>query len=237
VGSGGWVSPGLDNLNGYLYGTAKPSYRNPPTFFVNYTVPGKFKVAVGIVSSWGINTLTILLDGSTTVVDNIPVSEGSTYEINVPAGLHTIRVEHSGEDWFQVLLYTLTDYTGILRNFSLKGTSRILGWIQNRHYTYWAQYSGTPLPTVSDGVINLTGLSADGTWDVQWWDTLNGSVLSTGTVLISGGNGSLPIPSMNSDIAFKMMPAILPVPIKTVLLLLSVGFFLWCKSLILRDNS
>ena len=207
----GQLSPDASQLGPFLHGSWNPAVRNPPTFSVNYAVTGTFKVVVGGVSAFGSNSMVIRLDGGTPSTFS-PVAVG-TYSIPVPAGAHTILVDSTGQDWVQVSQYVLTNYTGLLRCYALSGSGKVLGWVQSRNDTYWNQcpacQGGTavPLPTVGDGVVHLTGLSADGTWNVTFYETTNGTVASTTTATAAGGALGLAVPSMNRDLAFKLVSA------------------------------
>ncbi len=205
VAASGNVTPGTENMAAHLYGTWKPEFRNPPSFAVNYQTAGKFIINVGSVSTSGTNTIRVLLNGAATVLNYTAVAADTAYEINVPAGSHTIYVEHSGQDWFQVRSYVLTNYSTALRCRALSGDKKVLGWIQNRRFTYRDIYQGAVLNQISDAVVNLTGISDDGLYSVQWWNAQAGTVHSTASVNISGGSANLPVPPVTQDIAFKMM--------------------------------
>lgn len=202
VYNAGYMVPSESKLGSRLYGPWKASAQNDPTFNVNYPVNGKFKVTCISEGSPNQNGIRIDLDGITQL-NQFPVTMGTTYEIDVPAGQHTIFVTNSGYDWVEVS-FTLTDYTYMLRCYALKGDNRVLGWVQSRNYTYWNVYNGLPLPYVNDGVVNLTGLNQDGIWTYEWYETLNGTLISSGTVNSSSGNANINVPSVDKDIAFKM---------------------------------
>jgi hypothetical protein len=51
--------------------------------------------------------------------------------------------------------------------------------------------------------ISLTGV-ADGTWSVEWWDTLAGKRVATGDVTASGGALQLAPPAFQADIAARL---------------------------------
>ena len=201
VNTNGSMSPSESSLGSRLYGPWKASAMNPPAFTVNYPVAGKFKVSALNENSAGSNGIGIHLDG-TPLLNQNPATMGTTYEIDVPAGLHTIYVYNSGNDWVDIS-YSFTNYTSILRCFALNGNDKILGWVQSRNFTFWQQYNSEPLPLVSDGVIQFTGVSSDGNWHIRWFETLNGIQTSSSNASASGGNLSIPVPAVSTDIAFK----------------------------------
>jgi hypothetical protein len=199
VNSDGSITPDATNLAGYLYSANKSQYRNPPVFYVNFAKAGKFIVNVGSVSTWNPNTLSITLDNGT------PVNFGSIttnayYQISVPAGTHTIEADSTGSDWFQVLSYTFTGYTGALRCAALSGTDRVLGNVQSRYYTY----GSTQTPEITGGVLSVNSLNRDGKWMCDFWDTDAGTVLSSATAVVSAGASSIALPGISKDTAFKL---------------------------------
>lgn len=204
----GTLSPSAASLGTYLWGTWTAG-KNPPSFVANYAVAGQFQVLVTNASTSGTVDLTVKLDGATTALNNTAVTVGSTYSIAVPAGAHTIAVDGTGQDWM-VPVYTFTNYGSMLRCYALTGTAKALGWVQSRNNTFWNQCASCqggaakPLPSVSDGVVQLTGLSNDGTWNYSWYETVSGTVKSSGTAVCSGGALNLAVPAMATDQAFKL---------------------------------
>lgn len=98
-----------------------------------------------------------------------------------------------------------------LRCLYLRGNEKVLGWVQNTNNEWYAQYNNgasvgsSPAPTVQ-----LTGLSPNGNWQLQWWNTSTGAVYQTTTAMVSGGTANLTVPAINStnpDWAFKLVSA------------------------------
>jgi|GEM_PF-1267459 hypothetical protein len=196
----GTITPDPTTLSGYLYSyTGKPQYWNPPIFNVNMPRPGKFGVSTGSVSTWGPNTLSITLDGGTPV-NFTSVTTNSYYEIAVPAGSHSIYVDSTGQDWFQVFSYTLTGYVGALRCAALSGTDRVLGNVQSRYFNY----ASTSNPVINNGVMTVTGLNKNGTWMCDFWDTVLGTPFASATAVVSSGSASINLPAISKDAAFKL---------------------------------
>ncbi len=204
VNSNGTLTPAETSLGDRLYGSGYASSQNPPTFHVNYSAAGKFRITDVEEYSGSNNknnSLRIDLDGATVFTQN-PTSMGSVYEISVPAGIHTIYVTNSGSDWI-VVNYAFTNYTGMLRCYALQGSHRVLGWVQSRNYNYWQQHLGTPLTQVNDGLVHLSGLSDNGNWRVTWWDTVLGSQSSSFDYTAYGKNLNFLVPGTSTDTAFK----------------------------------
>ncbi len=98
-----------------------------------------------------------------------------------------------------------------LRCLYLRGSQKVLGWVQNTNNEWYAQYNNgasvgsSPAPTVQ-----LTGLSPNGNWQLQWWNTSTGAIYQTTTAMVSGGTANLAVPAMsgtNPDWAFKLISA------------------------------
>jgi hypothetical protein len=195
----GSVSPPEPNLTGFVYSTQKAQFRNPPTFHVTLAQEAEFKVTLSGISSWGDQKLTITLDGKPTSVANLPVSANGTYGIKVPPGAHAIFVDSTGTDWVQVASYTLTHFVGGLRCRALNGKDRVLGWVQSRAFNY----GNAQLPKVEGGKLILQGLSRDGAWNLEWWDTDKGVKTGLKKVKVTQGSAEVSLPVITTDLAFK----------------------------------
>jgi hypothetical protein len=102
----GAVTPANVRLSKYLYGVQfNPQLRNPPTFEVLFPVAGKFKVTTGSEKAEA-PTIAIYLDNK--LVINKAAAPKTTYAINVPAGLHSIKVDNLGAG-FPLLRIKLTE--------------------------------------------------------------------------------------------------------------------------------
>jgi hypothetical protein len=205
VSNSGFLTPPETNLGDRLYGAWYNAAKNPPTFNVNYPSPGKFRVTdvqENPASNNSANSIRIDLDGVSKLSQN-PTAMGNIYEIDVPAGAHTIFVTNTGNDWI-VVNYAFTNYTGLLRCYALSGNQKILGWVQNRNYTYWQQHNNVVLTTVTDGLIRLKNVSNDGIWRVYWWDTESG-IQNGGSSDFNavGGDVNINVPPVSKDAAFK----------------------------------
>jgi hypothetical protein len=187
-------------LTGFVYSTAKAEFRNPPTFHVTLAQAAEFRVALNTVSSWGNPKLTITLDGQPTSVNNIPVTANGVYGIKVPAGAHDLFVDSTGTDWVQVASYTLTHFVGALRCKALNGTDRVLGRVQSRAFTFGSAQT----PKVEGGKLMLKGLSRDGAWNLEWWDTDKGVKTGGTKITVAQGAAEVSLPPITTDLAFKV---------------------------------
>ncbi len=199
----GSITPSESNLTGFVYSKAKAEFRNPPTFHVEMPKAGKFQVKLNTVSSWGTNNLTILVDGKFTAVNNSLAKANGVYVAEVPAGPHDISVDSTGQDWVQVAAYSISNYVGALSCEVLNGKDRVLGRVQSRAFTY-----GNPkLTPVSGATLKLGGLSKNGAWMIEWWDTEKGLKTGIGKLKANLGGASITLPAVTTDLAFKIYPA------------------------------
>lgn len=147
---------------------------------------------------WGTNNLTIQVDGKPTEVDNTVAKAKGSYEAKIPAGVHDISVDSTGQDWVQVASYSIGNYVG-----ALSGKGKVLGHVQSRGFTY-----ANPKPVkVAKAVLKLDGLSTDGLWKVEWWDTEKGIITGIGKLKVTNNGASLPVPPVVTDLAFKLIYA------------------------------
>lgn len=94
--------------------------------------------------------------------------------------------------------------TSGLKVFALKGPLIVAAWVLNADYNYGYVGQYGPPAAIADGVIYFTGLSKDGLWSVEWWDTVLGIVDHTDSATCSSGEIALPVPSTAWDWALKM---------------------------------
>ncbi len=160
----GFMYPTDLYLGRYLYGSFFNGRKNPPTFKVNYTRNGEFKVHTKDVY---FSKLKVKIDGNTVYEQS--VGSNNTYTIFVPAGIHEIRVENSGTGILRVGEYEFGNYAPMLRTFVLKNEDYAAGWMQNRRYNWsYINQFGTPQP-VSQGIIK-PGFDKKGVYDLYWYN-------------------------------------------------------------------
>ena len=209
----GSITPGANMLGTFLYGSQwNTQFRNPPTFNVNYPVNGEFKIMTA--SSTGTSPkVNIYLDGNMLVNQNASVN--TTYSILVPAGNHTIKVDNLGTDWIAISQYVFTNMGSPLNTYLLKSadSKRTTGWIHNKKYNWVDAGPGKPAPsTITGATLSVPGM-ANGTYEIKWFECVNGTVLSTTSVMVVGGILTLPIPDVAWDLAF-MANDVTTLPIK-----------------------
>ena len=200
VAASGDVSPDASQMNQYLHEQGSgPSYYDPLSFTVSYANAGTF--AFNCVNNGGSNNVQVRIDGSLVFAQNLGI--GGNYSTPVSAGNHVIRIDNNGSNWAQIGHYDFTNYVPSIKAYVLQGPTTIAGWTVNRDYNYvYVKASGVPA-AISGAVIHLTG-TANGLWDVEWWNTFTGVVASTATGSSVGNLMDLTVPSMSKDWAFRV---------------------------------
>lgn len=205
-----------------LHGQSHRDIKNPPTFVVTYPKPGKFAVRVGRVSASGL--LKIWVDDELKLERELPCGEGlgkesvyrsqwklweTTYDedvsVDVPAGLHRIRVENFGRDWVTASSYRFTgcqvlDRPNVLV-CGMKSDPVSILWIQNREST-WYNRGRDAVPPVDP--FRLAVELPDGEYEVERWETWKGTVLGSERVKSRDGRLVLEFPGLESDVALKI---------------------------------
>lgn len=198
VESSGLQYPTELTMGRFLFGSLYGNRRNPPTFLVNYSTNGQFKVKTGDVAL--LSKLKIKLDGATIFDQN--VGTNGTYSVNIPAGEHSIRVENSSLGMFKVSEYQFHNYAPELRTFAMKNDKDAAGWFQNRKYNWqYVQQNGTPGP-ISNGKIYFDGMT-HGLYEISWFNS-NGVLDSTQTTFHTENFLVLNAPEIVWDGAFQV---------------------------------
>ena len=201
LGSDGNLTPDASQLNQYLYGSVyNTQYRNPPTFTVNYTAAGQFKVATG--GAMGTSPkMSIYLDGNLVLNQNAAIN--STYTIAVTAGAHSIKVDNLGTDWVQISSYIFPNLGSPVNTYILKSENgmQVAGWVHNKKYN-WQQVKDNGIPAAINGVsLTIAGMG-NGSYQIKWYECQNGTALSTETVAVVNNTMVLNAPSLAWDAAF-----------------------------------
>ena len=204
IDAAGNITPSVTQISTYLYGSQwNTNFRNPPTFNVNYTIAGQFKVKTGGTTGQS-PRIAIYLDGILLLDDTAP-GINKTYSINVPAGQHSIKVDNLGTDWINISGYQFVGVTAAPFNvYALKSADnkKATGWIHNRKYN-WKDVGATGIPFAVTGVSATIEEVSNGPYEIKFYDCSTGSLVSTlSTVQATGGKLTFAVPSMNWDLAF-----------------------------------
>lgn len=205
INADGVMTPSSANLSVYMYGTqCKANEKNAPTFSVTYPSAGEFRVRTGNDISGFCNAqrVQILLNGNE-VLNNLATAN-TTYTIQVPAGTHSIKVDNAGGDWYTISSYTFTNLGKPLNTYLLKSADkkRMSGWVHNKKYNWIDAGPGKPVPAAISGATVSIPDMANGSYEVKWFECLNGTVIQSSMVQVINGTLSVPIPNVTWDLAF-----------------------------------
>ncbi|MFH1239253.1 MAG: DUF5060 domain-containing protein [bacterium] len=214
-------------INMFLHAPIKKDIRITPVLKVDYPQNSKFIIRVGTISKRAI--LHIYLDDKEVWQKDFPTGEkgagewkdskwqkqwkiwqsdyDADYSIDVPAGKHIIRLENTGSDWAIIKNITLTNYksknyaeartVGLIRN------DEAMLWIQNTN-SNWYNSSKNIEPALQENVyFDLLGLP-DGAYKLEWWDTWAGTIINQTEASSSGGNLTVNLAELKTDIAVKI---------------------------------
>ena len=99
--------------------------------------------------------------------------------IEVPAGQHDLTLANTEGDWLQIRSILLPGYRSSrypnLNVLGLESDQLLLLWVHNPESTWRTEYDGKK-PQVQKAIRALVP-AADGTWQVEWWDTFKGEIV------------------------------------------------------------
>jgi hypothetical protein len=226
VANNGEVEGG--NYNIFLHGTSKNNFRITPLFHVNFLKPGKLILSIGTVSQGGV--LDVYVDDKLVWKKDLPSGPEKAagewkrieykkewniywahydrdYEVEIPAGLHTIRLENTGIDWIEIEKITFTncksDAYADLRVLGLKRDGLALLWIQNKASNWYNTYQGFKVKPVRGASFDILDMP-DGRYGIEWWDTHKGVIASAEEAEAREGKLPIRIPEITTDIACKV---------------------------------
>lgn len=220
----GEISGGV--LNMYLHGVSKKGFRLEPVFHVNYPADGRFMVHVDTVSQGA--QLIIYLDDKVAFKKELAAVAGegpwkkSVYSkqydiyqcvyddyfgIDVPKGKHTLRLANTGQDWISIKNITLVNYMDSsiadARIVGLALDNEMLLWIQNKDWNWRNDLQGKPHRLIKYALFRIQDV-IDGLYNIEWWDTFKGVVISARSARAEGGELTVTIPDFDKDIACKI---------------------------------
>ena len=204
IDASGAILPGAGQLGKFLYGSQwNTQFKVPPTFNVNYPVAGQFKIVTASGTGTA-PTINISVDG--VVLLNTNAAINSTYTVNVPAGVHAIKVDNLGTDWISVSNYVFTNLGSPVSVYALRSSdaAKAAGYIINNNYNWkYLQTSGGVAPAAINGAsLQLTGMH-NGNYKVDFYSCSTGLLLSSLNATASSGSLNFPLPPVSWDIAFK----------------------------------
>lgn len=203
VSSEGFVSPSSMYLSKYLFGSvANTELRNPPVFYIDYDIPGEFKVVCGNDSAIS-PRIKISVNGNTKL--DQPASINSTYSVNLSQGSQQVKVDNSGFDWIKINEFIVSNYVSAIKSYALRGDSVIIGWATNRNYNWkYIRDFGTEPDAIPDGKITIFGLKTDGYYKIEWFDCYENNFIKKDIALSANSNLTINVPSFIWDISYKI---------------------------------
>jgi len=180
-------------------------WRNSPTCEASFSAPGTFVVRAretsqGILEIY-VDEKCLLRDPSLNVLRKKIQKD---FAIDVPAGRHEIRLDNAGGDWIDLEHLLVTNFRNTSQHsdldvWGLRSDDLILLWIHNR-LSQWAfkaaAYDAEP--------AGFAGMTLEGPYAVEWWDTYKGEFTKTDETLCLGGWLHLGHPPVDIDLACKM---------------------------------
>ena len=199
--------PGIGNLSQWLHGSTKSDYMSDPTFNMKFSQDGTLKIHVQSTADWCDNSLKVLVDSQEIFSRSYPAgSDNFIIEVPIPAGRHSVQIENTGQDWFNITNYEFKENgdsdQGYLRFLGLAGLDHAYIWI----YDIGSQKGETPYGTFSDVNFTLNGLN-DGSYTIECYATRgDGGIIDTYQAHCQNNELTIELPDFNRDIAVKVKP-------------------------------
>jgi hypothetical protein len=199
--------PGVGNLSQWLHGSTKSDYRSDPAFNLEMSQDGSLKIHVQSTADWCENSLRVLVDSHEIFSSSYPAGFGNfVIEVPIPAGQHTVQIENTGRDWFNISNYEFKENNdgneGYLRFLGLSGPDHAYIWI----YDIGSQKGETPYGTFHDISLTLKGLRDD-LYTIEAYETrVDGGIIDTYQADCQDNELTINLPDFSKDIAVKVRP-------------------------------
>lgn len=197
----GNMVPAQPKMGTYLYGAQwNTQFRSPPVFMVEYPGAGKFSVRTSSTSG-NSPKIAIWLDGNQVLLQN--ASTESTYQISIPAGKHSIKVDNPGKDWISISAYSFEGLGSTIDPYVLKAASekKAIGWLLNNQYNHLTVPQGNVPPPSIGARLQLSNF-VDDSYHIKWYNCLTGAMVESKPITVSGGQLIVDIPDLYWDMAF-----------------------------------
>lgn len=206
INNNGDVSPSSTQLSNYLFGNEwNTQYRNPPTFLVNYSTDGQFKVTTG--SSSGTKpTINIYLDDKLVLAQSAAIN--NTYSISISSGAHKIKVDNLGTDWISINNYVFTKISPPLNTYILKSadSTKIAGWLHSKIYNWVDAGPNGSVPAAIKGASIIIPEMQNTQYIVNFTDCLTGNNITTQSAIATNHTLTIPLPNIAWDAAITVVP-------------------------------
>ncbi len=199
IGAGGQLANPNASLASFLYGSVRNAQlKRAPVFKANFPAAGKFRVKTA-GSAGNLPKIVIFLDGVKKL--DVAAAINTTYEINVPSGQHTIKVDNLGTDWISISSYELPGIGSTVDAYAVRSEdkNRLAAWVLNNRYNYdFVKNVGQP--PVSTGAILTNEGFENGQFTASFYDCLTGAFLSSQPVTVAGGKLTVALPDFLWDV-------------------------------------
>lgn len=199
----GLLIPAEDSLGAFLYGpnSVFSDQRNPPIFHGVWPETTFISIETGSQVISG--KLQLMIDG--TVVFEQSVTAGSIYQIPIPSGEHSFRIDNIGTSSLSIIELKdiiFSKYLPKLRAFGLFNNSRTLVWVHNRNNNWKWYRQNNQAPEAVSGTLLLPYYS--GIYKVDIYNTTSG--LSEESIEMTATDTGLliPIEGLSTDLALKI---------------------------------
>lgn len=185
-------------LSNYLYGASwNTQFRSPPTFQIEYPQGGEFIVRTGTEKGESPQVV-IYLDGVKVLDQSGQTNQ--TYTIQVPAGLHDIKVDNEGTDWISISEYVFEGLGSKIDVYPLHSPDKkqwALWAIHNAYNHQNVKDNGIPNP-VNGAQIVINDIP-DGAYFAKWYNSLTGGWIRTEAVFSQDDTMRIAIPPITWD--------------------------------------
>ncbi|MCX7047679.1 MAG: DUF5060 domain-containing protein [Candidatus Sumerlaeota bacterium] len=199
------AAPGIRRLSQYVHGRFHEGQRSDPEFNIDLATTGDLKIHATQASSYATNTLRVLLDS-----EEVFRSQGYSGDYNfvttvsLPSGRHSIKIENTGPDWFQISGYEFTGFgVNALSAVGMAGPERAYLWL----YDLGSQYKRTANGSFAGVQVGLNKMR-DGEYIIEFWATRSpGGRIGQTRVRAEGGRLLFELPEFEKDLAVKVFLA------------------------------
>jgi len=201
------IIEGMENLSQWLHGSSKSDFRSDPSFAIEFDNSAVLKIHVNEVSSWGRNSLRVLLNGQQVFSESYPEGLSNfVIEVPLPSGQQIVKIENTGQDWFWISSYefqeTADTNIGYLQFIGLSGDNHAYIWI----YDVGSQRGRTDHGVFTDVDFILKGL-ADGDYVADIYETRGiRGLFRRNHCQAENGELVIALPQFTRDIAVKVKP-------------------------------
>lgn len=217
---GGEAEISVNSIPGIIYGkTATKGSKNKVEFEVkDISKNTKLLITFSATGALGATGNIIFDDGKTKPFslsdkdgkdDPYATEFEETIEIPISAGNSKVTIENTGDDWCSLKKIVIRDYlstrdTQNVSVFGLSGKQKHLIWFHNNLNTWYQRSIGNNPKNIAGIYANLP-VENNGEYQIQWWDTYRGEIISSKKQISKDRSLKLLPPVFDKDIACKIL--------------------------------